>query len=137
VAQRLDRVAFPASRPSAGIRALTALWSKTLAPSAARDSSQAGVEREMRTRIDSVSGDPFRATSRGGLGFRLATKRGADRLSFVDRSAGRTLVIIGYPAAGAGCVIVTDSENVGVGLATQIAQRLALVERWPEYPGQD
>jgi len=34
-------------------------------------------------------------------------------------------------------VIVTDSDRVGVGLAIQIAQRLALVERWPEYPAQD
>jgi hypothetical protein len=77
------------------------------------------------------------STARGGLGFRLATKRGSQRLSFVDLSKGRTVVLIGYPGSRAGCVIVADSDRVGVGLATQIAQRLAMVERWPEYPGQD
>jgi hypothetical protein len=46
-------------------------------------------------------------------------------------------VLIGYPGSGAGCVIVADTDRVGVGLATQIAQRLAMIERWPEYPGQD
>jgi hypothetical protein len=46
-------------------------------------------------------------------------------------------VLIGYPGSRAGCVIVTSSDRSGVGLATQIAQRLAMIERWPEYPGQD
>jgi hypothetical protein len=63
---------------------------------------------------------------RGGIGW-----------SLVDLRDGRTLVLLGYPASGAGCVIVTDSDRVGVGLAIQVAQRLAMVERWPEYPAQD
>jgi len=136
-AQRLDLGGFPANRSSAGIRALTLLWSSALAPPSARSPSTSEVVREMQTPADSVTGDYFRATARGGLGFRLATKRGAARLSFVDVSAGRTLVMIGYPGSSAGCVVVSDSDRVGVGLATQIVQRLAMTEHWPEYPGQD
>jgi len=40
------------------------------------------------------------------------------------------------PSQGAR-VIVADDDRVGVGIAIQIAQRLAMVERWPEYPAQD
>ncbi|HKH93617.1 MAG TPA: hypothetical protein VKA54_17570, partial [Gemmatimonadaceae bacterium] len=136
-ARRLDPAAFPMNRSSAGIRALATLWSSALATSSARSPSTAEVMREMQTPADSVTGDHFRATARGGLGFRLATKRGAARLSFVDVSAGRTLVMIGYPGSSAGCVVVSDTDRVGVGLATQIVQRLAMSEGWPEYPGQD
>ncbi|MFL5617395.1 MAG: hypothetical protein ACJ79A_03255, partial [Gemmatimonadaceae bacterium] len=134
VAQRLDPGAFPASRTRASIGTLAKVWSSALA---ARSGHAAQAMQEITTRSDSVSGDPFRATARGGLGFRLAMKRGAARLSFVDVREGRTLVLIGYPGSGAGCVIVADTDRVGVGLATQIAQRLAMIERWPEYPGQD
>ena len=134
VARRLDPDAFPASRTHASIGTLADLWSKVIAADAARS---AEVLSEITTRTDSLSGDPFRATARGGLGFRLATKRGAPRLSFVEVRDGHTIVLIGYPESRAGCVIVAESDRVGVGLATQIAQRLAMIERWPEYPGQD
>jgi hypothetical protein len=130
-ARRIDPVAFPASRSRADIGALTELWAKALA------SPASAAMREVATRGDSVSGDFFGATVRGGLGFRVATKKGAERVSLVDLRDGRTLVLLGYPATGAGGVIVTDSDRVGVGLAIQVAQRLAMVERWPEYPAQD
>ena len=59
------------------------------------------------------------------------------RLSYVESANGRTVVLLGYPATGAGCVIISDDERVGVGLATQVAQRLAVLGRWPEIPGTD
>jgi hypothetical protein len=134
MATRLDPARFPASRTGADLGAIAALWARALTPTSANERE---AQREMTTRGDSLTSDPLRATQRGGLGLALATKKGVLRLSLVDVSAGRTMVLLGYPASGAGCVIVTDSERVGVGLAMQIAQRLAQAEGWPEYPGQD
>ena len=134
MARAIDSAGVPASRTHADIRALAELWSRVLAPASSRERD---VARQLTTRGDSIPYDPFGATARGGLGVALAMKKGALRLSFVDASTGRSIVLIGYPGSGRGSVIVSDSDRVGVGLATQIAQRLAMVEGWPEYPGQD
>jgi hypothetical protein len=133
-----ERLGPPIASRTADIRALTALWSRVLARSRHRNrGTEIEAIRELTTASDSLAGDPFRATARSAAGLALATKKGARRLSLVDVTGGRTLVLIGYPDSGQGCVIVIDSDRVGVGMATQIAQRLAMVERWPEYPGQD
>jgi hypothetical protein len=133
VAARLSSDRVLVSRTDADIDALAAVWARVLN---AASQTERDVLHAITTRGDSAS-DPFRATHRGGLGFSLATKKGALRLSLVDVSAGRTLVLLGYPGTGVGCVIVSDTERVGVGLATQIAQRLAFANDWPEFPGRD
>jgi hypothetical protein len=128
-----------ATREQADVATFASLLGDLLRATSGRDSAAArrAVARVVTTPGDSVSGDPFGASRMGGLGFRLATKKGAMRFSLVDASRGRTLVAFGYPSAGAGCVILTDDERVGVGLATQVAQRLAVLEKWPEIPGRD
>jgi hypothetical protein len=132
-ARQLDPARFARDTAGASVASLAALWADALAAAAGRGGTRASPEaaRAMLAAGDSLAADPFGATRRGGLGFRLLTRAGAVRLSYVDAGSGRTLVLLGYPDAGAGCVIVSDDERSGVALATQVAQRVAVVEGWP------
>jgi hypothetical protein len=118
------------------IDSLATVWGATLAALSGRAGSAVdpAVAREIGVPGDSVSREPLGAAWAGGLGFRIATVQGTVRLSRIDTGRGRTVVLIGHPTTGAGAVVVSDDPKSGVGLATQIIQRIAVLERWPEVP---
>jgi hypothetical protein len=136
-ATTLEPARFTASRLHSDIQTLASFWSDVLSAvgSKAPTPVRADLARRLAVARDTVADDPFGATHTTAFGFHLEAKTNLQRLSFVNVGDGRTLVLMGYPVSGDGIVIVCDDERVGVGLATQIMQRIAVLRQWPEVPG--
>ncbi|MEJ7812072.1 MAG: M1 family aminopeptidase [Gemmatimonadaceae bacterium] len=102
-----------------------------------RTSLDSAATRAILTPTGDVTGDPLDATKSGGAGFRLAiAKDGTVRISAVSIAGGHTAVIIGYPRSGQGCVILLNDDRHGFTLAREIAQRVAVLGKWPGIPGR-
>ncbi|HET7460066.1 MAG TPA: serine hydrolase, partial [Longimicrobium sp.] len=72
--------------------------------------------------------------ARAASGFLVAEVTGAPVIYRLSYGAGSTTLVIGFPATGAGCVVLVNDERTGPGFAMQVAQRLAVVHGWPAIP---
>jgi hypothetical protein len=54
--------------------------------------------------------------------------------SWSTEPAPHAMLVIGHPRTGQGVVVLADEPRIGLTFATEVAQRVAVVFRWPTIP---